>query len=113
MEIRGVWLTNTDSRVMFSRQTIAEAMEFLVETGFNVVFPVVWNKGVTLYRSQVMAQTFGIEIDFYSKGRDPLQEVIEEGHRVGLEVIPWFEFGFASSYQQNGGRILSQKPGWS
>ena len=113
MEVRGIWLTNTDSRVLYSRQTIAEAMGFLAETGFNVVFPVVWNKGVTLYRSQVMAQNFGIEIDFYSRGRDPLAEVVEEAHRVGLKVIPWFEYGFASSYQQNGGRIINTKPGWA
>lgn len=113
MEIRGVWLTNTDSRVLYSRQTIAEAMNFLADTGFNVVFPVVWNKGCTLYRSQVMAQNFGMEIDFYHRGRDPLAEVVEEAHRVGLKVIPWFEYGFASSYRQNGGRILNQKPGWA
>lgn len=113
MEVRGIWLTNTDSRVLYSRQTIAEAMAFLAQTGFNVVFPVVWNKGVTLYRSKVMAQHFGIEIDFYSRGRDPLAEVVEEAHRVGLKVVPWFEYGFASSYQQNGGRIINTKPGWA
>ena len=113
MEVRGIWLTTTDSRVLYSRATIAEAMDFLADTGFNVVFPVVWNKGVTLYKSQVMSQKFGVEIDFYVRGRDPLAEVIEEAHRVGLKVIPWFEYGFASSYQQNGGRILNQKPNWS
>lgn len=113
MEVRGIWLTTTDSRVLYSRATIAEAMDFLADTGFNVVFPVVWNKGVTLYKSQVMSQQFGVEIDFYVRGRDPLAEVIEEAHRVGLKVIPWFEYGFASSYQQNGGRILNQKPNWS
>lgn len=113
MEVRGIWITTTDSRVLYSRAAIAEAMKFLADTGFNVVFPVVWNKGVTLYNSQVMSQSFGVEIDFYVKGRDPLTEVIEEAHRVGLKVIPWFEYGFASSYQQNGGRILNQKPHWS
>jgi len=113
MEVRGIWLTSTDSRVLYSRPAIAQAMEFLADTGFNVVFPVVWNKGVTMYRSQVMSQNFGVEIDFYARGRDPLAEVIEEAHRVGLKVIPWFEYGFASSYQQNGGRILTRKPHWA
>ena len=116
MEIRGVWITNTDSKVLYSRETIAEAMQFLAETGFNVVFPVVWNKGVTLYRSPIMSQQFGVEIDFYvsrGQGRDPLRELIEEAHNVGLKVIPWFEYGFACSYQQNGGRILSKKPHWA
>lgn len=113
MEIRGVWITNTDSRVMNSRQSIAEAMAFLATTGFNVVFPVVWNSGVTLYPSQVMRQMFGIEIDPTYQGRDPLAELISEAQRVGLAVIPWFEYGFASSYGRNGGRIIAQKPHWA
>ncbi len=115
MAVRGVWLTSTDSTVLNSRQTIAEAMEFLAETGFNVVFPVVWKKGCTLYRSGVMSQKFGVEIEGYiGRGkRDPLAEVVEEAHRVGLKVIPWFEYGFACSYQQKGGRILGKKPDWA
>ncbi|MBD2292661.1 family 10 glycosylhydrolase [Anabaena sphaerica FACHB-251] len=112
VEIRGVWLTKTDSQVLKSRQNIAEAMEFLAETGFNVVFPVVWNQGVTLYPSPTMWRMFGIEIDSRFLGRDPLREVVEEARRVGLKVIPWFEYGFASSYNLNGGMLLQQKPEW-
>ena len=113
VEMRGMWLTTTDSKVLRSHQRIAEAMDFLVETGFNVVFPVVWNKGVTQYPSQTMRQTFGIEIDPHSFGRDPLAEVVTEAHRVGLKVIPWFEYGFASSYNLNGGMLLAKKPEWA
>lgn len=113
MEIRGIWLTNVDSQVLSSRDRIAEAMEFLAKTGFNVVFPVVWNKGVTLYPSQVMQDYFDIAIDPIYGDRDPLAELIAEAHRVGLQVMPWFEYGFAASYQQNGGRILAQRPLWS
>ncbi len=112
-EIRGVWLTNTASKVLRSQQSIAAAMDFLAETGFNVVFPVVWNKGVTLYPSQVMRQLFGVEIDPLFVGRDPLAEVIFEARRVGLKVIPWFEYGFVSSYNLNGGLLLEKKPEWA
>lgn len=112
-EIRGVWLTNTDSRVFNSKQSIAEAMDFLAKTGFNVVFPVVWNNAATLYPSQVMRETVGLEIDPRFVGRDPLAEIIVEAKRVGLAVIPWFEYGFASSFNQNGGRLLAKKPEWA
>ena len=112
MELRGIWLTNVDSKILHSRDKIAEAMNFLVDTGFNVIFPVVWNKAFTLYPSQLMETTFGQEIDPFYKGRDPLAEVIIEAQRVGLKVIPWFEYGFVSSYKQNGGLILSKKPEW-
>jgi uncharacterized lipoprotein YddW (UPF0748 family) len=112
-EIRGVWLTTTDSTLFNSKANITEAMEFLAATGFNVVFPVVWNKGVTQYPSQVMQQTFGIEINPICAGRDPLAELIEAARRVGLKVIPWLEYGFASSYNLNGGILLAKKPEWT
>lgn len=115
-EMRGVWLTNVDSDVLASRASIAEAMQFLADHGFNTVYPVVWNKGVTLYPSAVMDSIFGIPIDTLYADRDPLQEVVEEARAHGLQVIPWFEFGFASSYVQNGrrfgGHIVDQKPDW-
>ena len=113
MKIRGVWLPNTDSLVLNSKQRIAEAMEFLAQTGFNVVFPVVWSKGFTVYPSQVMRKLFGIEIDPRYQGRDPLAELTQEAKRVGIAVIPWFEYGFASSYSRNGGHLLAKKPDWA
>jgi uncharacterized lipoprotein YddW (UPF0748 family) len=113
VEIRGVWLTTTDSKIFHSRQNVAQAMDFLVETGFNVVFPVVWNKGTTMYPSQLMRQIFDREINPQFVGRDPLAEVVTEARRVGLKVIPWFEYGFASSYNLNGGLLLAKKPEWA
>jgi uncharacterized lipoprotein YddW (UPF0748 family) len=113
VEIRGVWLTTTDSKVFDSRQNIASAMDFLAETGFNVVFPVVWNRGATMYPSQLMRQTFDIEMNPQFVGRDPLAEVVTEARRVGLKVIPWFEYGFASSYNLKGGSLLAKKPEWA
>lgn len=112
-EIRGVWLTTTASQALNSQSNIAEAMNFLAETGFNVVFPVVWNNAATLYPSRIMRDNFGLEIDPRFTGRDPLKELIVEAKRVGLAVIPWFEYGFASSFSQNGGRILAKKPEWA
>ncbi len=112
-EIRGVWLTTTDSKVLHSRGLIAEAMDFLANTGFNVVFPDVWHQGVTVYPSRIMCDTFDIEIDPLFAGHDPLTEVVTEAHRVGLKVIPWFQYGFASSYNLNGGMIIQKKPEWA
>ncbi len=112
-EIRGVWLTTTASKVFDSRHNIAQSMDFLAEKGFNVVFPAVWNKGFTQFRSGVMLENFGVEINPQYQGRDVLGEVITEAHRVGLKVIPWFEYGFASSYNSNGGMLLAKKPQWS
>ncbi|MBO3463562.1 family 10 glycosylhydrolase [Aetokthonos hydrillicola Thurmond2011] len=112
-EIRGIWITTTDSRVLHSKYFIGEAITFLADVGFDAIFPVVWNKAATLYPSQVMLQTFGVQIDPQYVGRDPLAEVIVEARRAGLKIIPWFEYGFASSYNLNGGRLLAHKPQWA
>ncbi|MBI5472419.1 MAG: family 10 glycosylhydrolase [Ignavibacteriae bacterium] len=113
IELRGIWISTTDSDVFRSRANIAAAMDFLAQHNFNVVFPSVWRQGATLYKSEVMKSTFGIEIDPKFAGRDPLAEFIEEAHKRNIAVIPWFEYGFVASHNQNGGTILQQKPRWA
>ena len=66
-----------------------------------------------MYPSPLMRQTFDIEINPQFVGRDPLAEVVTEARRVGLKVIPWFEYGFASSYNLKGGLLLAKKPEWA
>ncbi len=112
-EMRAVWLTNVDSDVLLTDSKIAEAMDYLASINVNVVFPVVWNKGYPLFPSEVMDDYFGITIWPTVEGRDPLERVLIEAHRNGIEVIPWFEFGFATSYSQNGGHILAAYPDWA
>ena len=117
-EMRGIKLTNVDSNVMFSDGGIARAMDFLAETGINTVLCVVWNSNgadgdYTLYPSAVMDQYFGKSIHPAFSGRDALQRVLIEAHRNGIEVLPWFEMGFSTSYSQNGGHILQKYPDWA
>ena len=116
-EMRGVWITNVDSEVLFTPGGIEQAMDYLADRGFNLIFPVVWNKGYTLYPSQVMADYFGEEyrIDplFAEQQRDPLAELIIHAHRRGMEVMPWFEFGFASSFEADGGHLIAMRPEWA
>ncbi|MCC6545983.1 family 10 glycosylhydrolase [Candidatus Sumerlaeota bacterium] len=112
-ELRGVWITNVDSDILTSREKIAEGMDYLRSIGINIVYPVVYNRGMTLYPSAVMEREFGIKIDPRYEGRDVLREILFEAHRNGIEVVPWFEYGFACSYNQGGGFILEQKPEWA
>ena len=115
--LRGVWLTNIDSEILFDSLKTKNALKKIKEAGFNTVYPVVWNDGYTLHPSEIMAQTFGDKFRqdtvFQSLGLDPLQNVIDYAKPLGLVVIPWFEFGFSSSYQQQGGHILAAKPEWA
>jgi uncharacterized lipoprotein YddW (UPF0748 family) len=111
--VRGVWLTNVDSRVLNSRANIERAVNLLDSLGFNTIFVVTWNKTMTSYPSAVMKQMTGVEIDTLFTGRDPLKELIEAAHRRNLKVIAWFEFGFSASYKQDGGAILKARPDWA
>lgn len=115
-EIRGVWIANLPhSQVLSSRINIIKALDLLQTTGFNVVFPVVWNQGFTLFPSQVM-QSHGfdkINNFFAVQGRDPLAELTEEAQPRKIAVIPWFEYGFACSPREDGGHILASKPQWA
>ena len=114
-EIRGVWIANRPhSKVLESRDNIAEAMNFLQSYGFNLIFPVVWNRGYTLYPSQVMSKYQLPVIDPYyeQQQRDPLAEVITEAHKYNIKVIPWLEYGFAASHLLSGGHLLQNYPHW-
>ena len=46
-ELRGVWLTNIDSNVLFERDRLSAALERLHQLNFNTVYPTVWNWGYT------------------------------------------------------------------
>ncbi|NUN71336.1 MAG: family 10 glycosylhydrolase [Bacteroidetes bacterium] len=111
--IRGVWLTNVDSEVLLTRQGIDRAVDHCASVGINTIFVVTWNKAMTTYPSAVVKQVTSREIDTLYTGRDPLKELIESAHRKGIRVVAWFEFGFASSFKQNGGTLLQARPHWS
>lgn len=110
---RGVWLTNVASDALSSRQKIKETVDICSRAGINTIFMVVWNKGVTLYPSAVMQKEFGIAIDPAFKGRDPLQELIEEAGKKNIAVHAWFEFGFAAAYDEAGKHILQKHSSWA
>ncbi|MDX2216255.1 MAG: glycoside hydrolase family 10 protein [Oculatellaceae cyanobacterium bins.114] len=94
-ELRGVWLTNIDSDVLFSQRNLSRALRRLRRLNFNTVYPTVWNWGHTLYPSAIAQHVTGHSLDPHPglQGRDMLAEIVEQGHRLGMTVIPWFEFG--------------------
>ncbi|MEM6716314.1 MAG: family 10 glycosylhydrolase [Cyanobacteria bacterium P01_C01_bin.147] len=103
-EVRGVWLTNIDSEVLFSRDELAAGIQRLKAMNINTLYPVVWNMGYTQYPSAVAERYLGQnrrlwpgenpDFEAAQGDRDMLQELIEIAHAEDMAVIPWFEFGF-------------------
>ncbi|MUG97685.1 family 10 glycosylhydrolase [Scytonema sp. UIC 10036] len=110
-ELRGVWLTNIDSDVLFDRNRLQGALQTLKNLNFNTVYPTIWNWGYTLYPSKVAQKVIGRSLDPVPglQGRDMLEEVVEGGHRKGLTVIPWFEFGFMAPADS---QLAKNRPQW-
>jgi len=120
-ELRGVWLTNIDSNVLFSQPSVSDAIERLQELNFNTLYPTVWNWGYTLYPSQVAERVLGravrlvtpvdasLDPDLGTQGRDMLKEMVEQGHQKGMRVIPWFEFGFMAPADSE---LAKRHPDW-
>ena len=118
-ELRGVWLTNIDSEVLFSQANLEAGVERLKALNFNTLYPVVWNGGYTLYPSAIAGRILGREQRLFpgenpafeatQAGRDMLQEAVTLGHDSGMAVIPWFEFGFMAPADY---AVRRQHPDW-
>jgi uncharacterized lipoprotein YddW (UPF0748 family) len=111
--IRGVWITTTASTALNSKENIKQTVANCKLAGINNLFVVVYNNARTTYPSAVMQNLLGVSILESFSGRDPLKEIIDEGHAAGLKVHAWFEYGFAASYSQNGGALIKVKPNWA
>ena len=129
-EIRGVWITNVDSDVLFTRDRLATAIKDLRQLNFNTIYPVVWNWGYTTYPSKVAKRVVGSS--FMPKksagllinrelrrtegleGRDILKEMVTQGHKQGIAVSPWFEFGFMApaTIDPAGSDLAKLHPDW-
>lgn len=123
-EIRGAWITNIDSNVLFSRDRMESALERLDDLNFNTVYPTVWNWGYTLFPSavaeRVIGEKQGLYPDLNNQGRnealeaaqgdrDMLLEMVELAHARNLSVIPWFEFGFMAPADS---ALAARHPDW-
>jgi len=95
-EVRGIWLTNVDSDILHSRTNLEKGLQRIKHLGFNTIYPVVWQRGFTLYPSEVAQDFTGFSVmenPSFFQNRDMLAEIIEVAKPLGLRVIPWFEYG--------------------
>jgi len=93
--LRGVWLTLNDMGTLRDGPKLEAAVGALGRLGFTTLYPVVWNGGYAYYASTVTQQR---QIQHFTlrglQGQDPLAELIVLARAQGMQVVPWFEFGF-------------------
>jgi hypothetical protein len=93
VELRAAWLGPADDGLLARETTIAAACDFAWDNGLNAVFPVAWRPDGPLWPSLVTHDAGGNEmdprwVDPRFKSRNVLTEIVIEGHRAGLEVVP-------------------------
>ncbi len=112
-ELRGVWLTNVASGVFYTPWGIDRALSQLAQLKFNTVYPVVWNRGNTFYPSSVAKKATGRDrnllLQVLKLNQDVLAQIVKQGHRRGLRVIPWFEYGFMAPTNS---ALAKRHPDW-
>ncbi|MDZ8028611.1 MAG: glycoside hydrolase family 10 protein [Nostoc sp. DedQUE11] len=112
-EIRGVWLTNVASGVLFVPWGINRALNQLSALNFNTIYPVVWNRGHTFYQSNVAKMTTGSDtqplLKFMHGGQDVLTKIVRLAKNKDLKVIPWFEYGFMTPHYSE---LARRYPDW-
>lgn len=118
-EIRGVWITNIDSDILNSKEHIKAGLTKLKKSGFNTLYPVVWNKGFAFFKSSITNSSFNSSADQLRNanlgtelaGRDILAEMIEINQELDnhFRIIPWLEYGLMIPLNAP---LAVDKPNW-
>ncbi len=111
VELRGVWVAWAGSNVP-NKERIAAIMDAVAAHAMNAVYVDVWRFGYPYFRSSVFQRLSGLSTDpALPEGRDVLADMIAEGHRAGLHVHAWFEYGFVACQGSND-LVYRQRPDW-
>jgi hypothetical protein len=113
-ELRGTWIARNS---LTSKDVLAAAMDSIAANNFNTVYINAWSRGYPLWQSDVFFSHTGMKTDPTYSDRDILAEAIAEGHKRGLYVEAWFEYGFVGGWTGNQppgkkGPIFEPHPDW-
>ena len=91
--IRGIYLSRYQVTNNASEKTIRDRVRYYHSQGINTIIHGVWGNACTMYKSEVMQQTFGYK-SCPNLFRDRwLDWLIDEAHKNGMEVHAYFEKG--------------------
>ena len=92
-QIRGIYLSRYQVTNNASEKMIRDRVRYYRDQGVNTIIHGVWGNGCTMYKSDVMQQTFGLQ-SCPNEFQEPwLDWLIDEAHKQGMEVHAYFEKG--------------------
>ncbi len=85
IETRAIWIDNIYMANINTKNDVKKMMEWLHSLNFNLIIPDVYNQGQSIYPSKVVPQHYKFKSLY--KG-DLLADMVEEAHRLGMEIHP-------------------------
>lgn len=106
VQTRAIWLDHGAIASTKTPEALRKTIKRLYDLGFNVLLPEVIYKGTTISRKLTV---YPLNDEFKDWEEDPLDTIIEEAHKYGMEVHAW-TWVFAVSYYGKNSEIMDKYP---
>lgn len=106
-ETRAVWIDYQSFEAAKTEADFRGIVQKLAQANINIILPETIYNGTTLYRSKISYQN----PKYQELGFDPLEVVIDEAHKLGIEVHPWV-WVFCGGFWHQFGPVLENHPDW-
>ncbi len=103
VELRGAWLSGEECKDQASADAMLDRAETLNLNSLYVL--VFYRRGQVIFRSDLAPMLEGV-----AEGFDPLEHLVEEGRRRGIQIHTWFVNGAYGWGSHKG--ILDERPEW-
>ncbi|MGI6296453.1 MAG: glycoside hydrolase family 10 protein [Armatimonadota bacterium] len=104
-EVRGIWIDA--GAVPKTDSAIREMVRAYARANFNMLIPETICRGYAIYPSRVIPRD-----PRFAGAVDPLPVMIDEAHKLGIEVHAWV-WVFRAGYTKDKGAILTAHPNWA
>lgn len=109
VQLRGIWLDSGTWATTGGASGLKELLDLMAEANFNVIFAETFYKGLAAIPSNKL---FKQDSRFENWKEDPLQVLIKEAKKRGIEVHAWV-WVFNENTKGNWGPILLEHPNWA
>lgn len=123
--IRGVWVPSPRfTEVLHNHENVIKFVKQLDRLNLNSIFLVAYAETKTIFPSKVLLRYSNYksidetwllsDYSYNSISNDPVRDLIDEAHKVGIKVFFWFEYGFMGEGRPiaSSNPLLAKNPHW-